>query len=197
MLIGYRPCCRCNRVSIDHPRPHYVGVQAPASVSENLIDVKQRTGGVTIKARECVLQQPHAIDMDHPTLGAAIKSIADEHWQQRRQPVFLSSLPPLIEAKGLANYKEILGGQTLKQFLKDTGPTYGCKLVEHPTLRAKLALVPLDVPFDFASEVPKPLAVAITQADVETFFRVLTFVAEDGSNLMLPASVVAKLIAIR
>lgn len=135
--------------------------------------------------------------MDHTTLGTALKTIADEQWQQRRQPVFLSSLPPLLAAKGLANYKEILGSQSLKEFLKDSGPTYGCKLVEHPTLRAKLALVPLDVPFDFTSEAPKPPAVSITPADVETFFRVLTFAIEDGSNFMLPASVVAKLIAIR
>jgi len=135
--------------------------------------------------------------MDHLTLGAVLKIIVDEQWQQRRQPVFLSSLPPLLEAKGLANYKEILGGQTLKQFVKDTGPTYGCKLVEHPTLRAKLALVPLEVPFDFASELRNAPTTVITSADVETFFRVLAFVAEDGSNLMLPASVIAKLVAIR
>lgn len=135
--------------------------------------------------------------MDHLTLGAALKTIAEEQWQQRRQPVFLSSLPPLLEAKGLTNYKEILGGQTLKQFVKDTGPTYGCKLVEHPTLRAKLALVPLEVPFDFAAEVRNTPTTVITSADVETFFRVLAFVAEDGSNLMLPASVIAKLVAIR
>ena len=135
--------------------------------------------------------------MEHQTLGTALKVIADEHWQQRRQPVFLSSLPQLLEAKGLTNYKEILGGQTLKQFVKDSGPAYGFKLVEHPTLRAKLALVPLDVPFDFGAEVRSPPAVAITPADVETFFRVLAFVAEDGSNLMLPASLIAKLVAIR
>lgn len=137
------------------------------------------------------------IDMDHSTLGIALKTIADYQWQQRRQPVFLSSLPPLLEAHGLVNYKEILSGQTLKQFVKDSGPTYGCKLVEHPTQRAKLALVPSDVPFDFTSEVRNPPAVAITSEDVETFFRVLAFVAEDDSNLMLPASVIAKLIAIR
>ena len=135
--------------------------------------------------------------MDHTTLGTALKTIAEEQWQQRRQPVFLSSLPPLLEAKGLVNYKEILGSQSLKDFLKDSGPSYGCKLVEHPTLRAKLALVPLDVPFDFTSDAAKPPAVSITPADVETFFRVLTFAAEDGSNFMLPASVVTKLIAIR
>jgi hypothetical protein len=143
------------------------------------------------------LVKTYEIDMDHLTLGAALKTIAEEQWQQRRQPVFLSSLPPLLEAKGLTNYKEILGGQTLKQFVKDTGPTYGCKLVEHPTLRAKLALVPLEVPFDFAAEVRNTPTTVITSADVETFFRVLAFVAEDGSNLMLPASVIAKLVAIR
>ena len=135
--------------------------------------------------------------MDYQTLGATLKTIADEQWQQRRQPVFLSSLPPLLEARGLANYKEILGGKTLKQFVRESGPSYGCKLVEHPTFRAKLALVPLDVPFDFAGEVRNQPEVAITRADVETFFRVLAFAAEDGSNLMLPASVIAKLVAIR
>lgn len=135
--------------------------------------------------------------MDHLPLGAALKSIADEQWQQRRQPVFLSALPPLLLAKGLDNYKEILGSQSLKQFIKDSGPTFGCKLVEHPTLRAKLALVPLDVPFEFAAEVRFTPAASIAPEDVNTFFRVLAFLAEDGSDLMLPASVVAKLLSIK
>ncbi len=135
--------------------------------------------------------------MDHQTLGTALKSIADEQWQQRRQPVFLSSLPPLLANKGLDSYKDILGTQSLKQFIRDSGPTFGCKLVEHPTLRAKLALVPLDVPFDFAAEVRSAPATGITPDDVRTFFRVLAFVAEDGADLMLPASVVAKLVAIQ
>lgn len=130
-------------------------------------------------------------------LANTLKAIADEHWQQRRQPVFLSSLPPLLEAKGLPSYKDQLGPLTLKQFIKEMGPTHGFKLVEHPSLRAKLALVPLDVPFEFSSDVPQPPTTSITRADVEAFFRVLAFAAEDGSNLMLPASIVAKLVAIR
>ncbi len=135
--------------------------------------------------------------MDQQTLGTALKTIADEQWLQRRQPVFLSSLPPLLAARGLGDYKQALGGLTLKQFVKDSGPTYGCKLVEHPTLRAKLALVPWDVPFDFGADAPPAPAAAITRADVETFFKVLAAVAEDGNQLMLPASFVAKLVAIR
>lgn len=135
--------------------------------------------------------------MDPQTLGAALKSIADDHWQQRRQPVFLSALPKLLEARKVGDYKDALNGQTLKQFAKDFGPTYGCRLVEHPTLRAKLALVPLDVPFEFDFEVRTPPEAGITPEDVATFFRVLAFAADDAPNLMLPASVIAKLIAIR
>ncbi|WP_298236582.1 hypothetical protein [uncultured Azohydromonas sp.] len=137
--------------------------------------------------------------MDVQFLGAALKAIADENWTKRRQPVFLSALPGLLTARGLDNYKEALTtGQTLKLFIRDSGPTYGCRLVEHPTMRAKLALVPLDVPFEFDTEPRKATEQAdITASDVETFFKVLAFVANDGSNFMLPASVIAKLIAIK
>jgi hypothetical protein len=74
----------------------------------------------------------------------SLANIAAAHWQNKRQPVLLSNLPPLL-AGDESEYKNFLGKQSLKEFIKDTEAEANSKykLIIHPTQSAKLGLAHL------------------------------------------------------
>lgn len=81
-------------------------------------------------------------------LQAALRDIAKEHWATYSHPVLLSNLPPLIEEK-IQDYKKLLRGSSLKAYIKESSAANGVKLVEHPTQKAKVGIVPADIDFQF------------------------------------------------
>ena len=78
------------------------------------------------------------------SLIKSLEKIAATHWKTTGQPVLLSNVPPLL-AGDEPEYKEFLGNQSLKQFIKETEvePSSQYKLITHPNQSAKLGLVPL------------------------------------------------------
>lgn len=85
----------------------------------------------------------------------SLAKIATTHWQTKGQPVLLSNLPALL-AGDESDYKDFLGNQSLKQFIKDTEAESKYKLITHPTQSAKLGLAPLPVGANFQFEESSP-----------------------------------------
>ncbi len=82
---------------------------------------------------------------------AALKKIADAHWDARKTPILLSELPEKLEAEA-PDYKEVLAGKSLKAFALSVGEDSGFKLISHHSQRAKLGLAPANVDFEFPKE---------------------------------------------
>lgn len=95
--------------------------------------------------------------MDQEQLKSALREIADDHWKNNQKAIFLSDVAPALAAlakkAGAVDYRTLLEGKSLKAFIKDTGPSNGYRLVEHPTQGAKIALAPLSSKFEFTSTV--------------------------------------------
>lgn len=88
---------------------------------------------------------------DEQEVKTALKKIADAHWDARKAPILLSELPGRLTVE-VPDYKEALGGKSLKVFAMAAGEDSGFKLISHPSQRAKLGLVPADVDFEFLKE---------------------------------------------
>ncbi len=128
-------------------------------------------------------------------LANALRDIASEDWQTYQQPVLLSRLPKKLSERLQADYKLILGTGSLKSFIRDSAHDRGYRLIEHPTQRAKLGIVPAGVDFEFPIESDTPTSEAVSRQDIEGFTRVLRFLTPDElRRVSLPASLVMRLL---
>jgi hypothetical protein len=133
--------------------------------------------------------------MDANQLTAALKVISDRSWTSTNQPVLLSALPRLLRDELDEEYKDMLAGESLKAFIKRTGPQFGYRLVEHPTQQAKIGLLPLTAHFEFEAEPTLFRSTSVSITDAHAFARVLLALTEDERKaILLPASVVVKLL---
>jgi len=89
----------------------------------------------------------------------ALKKITDAYWDARKTPILLSQLPEKLEAEA-PDYKEVLAGKSLKAFALAVGEESEFKLITHPSQRAKLGLVPVNVDFEFPKEEATPQSVS-------------------------------------
>jgi hypothetical protein len=133
--------------------------------------------------------------VDEERLRAALRELAVKEWDENKRPVFLSHLPRILRERFEIDYKLVLGGRSIKQFIASNSPDSGFKLVQHPVQRAKVAMVPSQADFAFSAE---PVAVAelkeITVHDVRGFFNVLNNLpSEELARLQLPADLVVRL----
>lgn len=131
-------------------------------------------------------------------LQASLKSISDFHWNTYSRPILLSNIPAILEKEG-ASYKEVLGTRTLKSFIKDFGPRAGFKLIEHPTLRAKVAVAPIDADYEFPAEAqPENRSANNSSSNQDTvlaFLRVLSKLpSEELEKVIIPVSTLVKLL---
>jgi len=88
---------------------------------------------------------------DEQEVKTALKKIVDAHWDARKAPILLSELPEKLKEEA-PDYKEALGGKSLKAFAMAAGEDFGFKLITHPSQRAKLGLAPANVDFEFPKE---------------------------------------------
>jgi len=127
----------------------------------------------------------------------AIKEITDDHWLSQKCPILLSALHPLLIAIS-PNYKELLNGKPIKQFIQETG-AHGYKLVEHPTQKAKIGIIPVDAEYKFpaaaeqiqqtSTDSPKGSAALIS------FLKALgNLPDEEIEKVNIPVSVLVKLL---
>lgn len=134
------------------------------------------------------------------TLANALRRIVDEAFKAGRLPILLSSLPPMLEKEvSGTSYRDLLEGKSIKKFITETGENSGYKLVEHPTQKAKIGLIPADANFEFPSnqdetKKERPAERKIENAAI-TFFRALADLPdEDLEKISIPVSVIVKLL---
>lgn len=135
--------------------------------------------------------------MTSDDLAEALRAVAEENWRTLRQPMLLSGLPRKLEERLKADYKQLLGSENLKGFIQSTGSANGYRLVEHPTQRAKLGLVPASVDFKFTDDSENAVLLEdVSARDIEGFVRVLcSLTPNELSRVLLPAHLVVKLIS--
>lgn len=85
-------------------------------------------------------------------------------WEQRREPYLLSFVATDLKDIGV-DYQSVLLGEKLKAFVARTQGKTTYRVVQHPTQRAKVGLIPFDAHFDFQSEPKDSLETAGSQAD--------------------------------
>ena len=126
--------------------------------------------------------------------------ISKSQWESKAQPVLLSNLPPLL-AGDEPNYKDFLAGKSLKQFIKETEGDAGnqYRLIEHPTQRAKLAILPHGVTYEFPEMLTTPEPTTANDRSSEKalvdFLRALKKLSpQDIENVHIPVSVLVKMI---
>lgn len=71
---------------------------------------------------------------------------AQEAWDENQQPYLLARLSPDLAKEGI-NYKDVLGEQRLKDFVRSTPDRL--KVVSHPSQKSKIGLIPPDKDFEY------------------------------------------------
>lgn len=136
--------------------------------------------------------------MEETQLSRHLKTIADEAWAKSNGPALLSNLPGELHAvAGNDEYRGALGKRTLKAFIAETGSANGYKLVEHPTQRAKVGLLPSDVEFSFPPDAKVGQNTDNQRAGASDVVALLTILGklspEDLEKITIPVSVLVKL----
>lgn len=125
-----------------------------------------------------------------------IRRIVDDEWATGARPVLLSNLPRALERSLGQDYKTVLADKSLKSFLQDHAQEAGVKLVQDPVHRARVGVIPESRQFKFPD--PPEAAAQISAGDARAFGQVLaSMTVEEQRTTMLPASLVARLLAAR
>jgi hypothetical protein len=133
------------------------------------------------------------------TIQAFLKEKADAHWKETEQPYLLSFAGPDMKARAI-DYRMILGEEPLKSFVRRTEKSGGYRLVEHPTQKAKVGIVPADIQFEFPGTLQPPRVVdrgsfSERERVVIAFLKALSKLPdEELKNVTIPVSVFAKLL---
>jgi hypothetical protein len=89
-----------------------------------------------------------------PTREGIAKFLVDrttEQWEKNKEPYLLSDVVPELQARGINNYRDILGpGVTLKVFAGTLADQL--KIVTHPIHKSRVGLVPPTSDFVFHAE---------------------------------------------
>lgn len=122
-----------------------------------------------------------------------IEDLVRRQWKNKKQPLLLSILPGELMKVGVEYKKHIGKDINLKAYLMaKSAEGRGFKVLEHPTQKAKIGLIPEDVTFRYDDALAK-----IDRSDVEAFVRVLSKLEKDQQDkLMLPASLLVKLVTV-
>ena len=134
------------------------------------------------------------------SLIESLKKIASTHWQTKGQPILLSNIPPLLAGDD-PEYKEFLGNQSLKQFIKETEVEVSSQymLITHQSQSAKLGLVPLPEGANFkfeestAPEQP-PINDRSSEKALIDFLKALKKLPpQDLADVHIPVSILVKM----
>ena len=132
-------------------------------------------------------------------LSTALTDIASSVWQTTKRPVLLSNLPPLLLEK-VPDYREMLGTQSLKQFIKESEAGQDYRLIQHPTQAAKLALLPQGASYEFVDS-PRESDIPVIKSERNSEKALIDFLkalkklpVADLANVQLPVSILVKLL---
>lgn len=130
---------------------------------------------------------------------------AQEIWDKSGQPYLLAYLSPELSDIGI-NYKDVLGGQRLKEFVESAPERV--KVVSHPVQKAKIGLIPPDKDFEYPLE-PKSATGKTNSTPasgerskggrrrfiVSNFLELLSELDDDdAAQVQIPTSILTKLL---
>lgn len=128
------------------------------------------------------------------------KERAEQQWDDNEQPYLLAAAPSHLRHVGV-NYKEVLGEEKLKAFIKRTQGPDTFRLVEHPNQKPKVGVVPSTAEFSFAPTEPTagpgdhPTNKVDSEEVVMNFLRALGNLRDaDLDGFTIPAKTLAKLV---
>jgi hypothetical protein len=133
-----------------------------------------------------------------------LKEKADAFWRDKKFPYLLSYIGVDMKADGF-DYRSIVGEEGLKAFVRRTQRAGGYRLVEHPSQKAKVGIVPADFSYVFpetaiaeSSHEYKQTKVATNEKAVIGFLRALSRLPEtDQDAVVIPVRVLTKLLGTR
>lgn len=130
----------------------------------------------------------------------ALQSITLDYWTAHDRPLLLSNLPPLMEAR-VTNYKDLLDKRTLKSVIKELATEVQVRLVTHPTHKAKVAVVPASVEFEFKEDerpAPSKSSISAQVSEDEPVLALLRALArlspEELDKVSIPVAVLVKML---
>ena len=136
-------------------------------------------------------------------IGKFVESQVEAKWQAIKQPFFLSNIAPALKVENLS-YREYIGEERLKSAMIRLSETYSFKVIEHPTKRAKIGLIPKYADFNFVSDTSavtdtaKMQDDALSQGATEAASEFLNALARLPPDLLdgisIPATTLARLL---
>ncbi|ANP37048.1 hypothetical protein JL2886_02157 [Phaeobacter gallaeciensis] len=141
--------------------------------------------------------------MDEKQLRDFLVERVNAHWQTPKKLLLLADVPSELKEHKDLDYKDILGDKRLKSFAEEMQGDGGFKLIQHPSQKAKLALVPFDADYEFP-EVSLDAGGGKRRGDLPGNHRKVTldFLSivkslpeKDQSEIIIPARIIAKLIS--
>lgn len=137
-------------------------------------------------------------------LGEFIENEAANAWSTKKTPYLLSALAPDF-ADGGHDYKSVIGGERLKSAVKRLSDSYKFKVVEHPSQKAKIGVIPKDEDFEFTDDPDRnrPVSSSSTSTDqrqqkVLDFFEILGHLPPDSlDGIVIPTRTLVRLLGRR
>ena len=118
----------------------------------------------------------------------------NNRWKDVKEPFLLSKIPSILNNK---DYKSVLGGQSLKDFINETSGEDGYEIVEDPRHKAKVAIIPFGENDVYSKNTnSKEIKSGSNNKDILVdFLRMLSSLPdEDLNSIVIPARVLAKLV---
>jgi hypothetical protein len=131
--------------------------------------------------------------MNETELEKFIEQKARARWEEKAMPYLLSSVAEDLVKEG-KDYKQALGEVRLLTAVRKMAETADFEVVEHPTQRAKIGIVPKGLGFTFPSEDSAPSGIESSKAEGEArlvqFVKSLSHLTEQQLDAMvIPAKV--------
>lgn len=118
----------------------------------------------------------------------------NNRWKEVEEPFLLSKIPSILNDM---DYKSVLGGQSLKDFINETSGEDGYKLIEDPRHKARVGIIPFGGSYTYQENINnKQVKNMSNNKDVLVdFLRLLSSLPdEDLNSIVIPARVLAKLV---
>ena len=138
---------------------------------------------------------------DKTELLKKIESLATEKWSSERKPLLLSNIGTKLSFQDI-DYRTILDGAPIGKFISENSSVV--KIVKHPLQRAKIAVVPASIDFQF-EDIPTASPAEVSY-DEEAYVRLrksrgafYSFIAElskmsaaEIDSVVIPTRVIVK-----
>lgn len=128
---------------------------------------------------------------------------AQETWDGNQQPYLLARLSPDLAKEGV-NYKDVLGEQRLKDFVRSAPDRI--KVVAHPSQKSKVGLIPPDKDFEYdatptriGAKAPTPSSFSEKRSGhrcyiVSNFLQLLSELDDaEAAQVQIPTHILTKL----